>query len=106
MKKEDDTNNPLTLAHFYLEHAMLDEAEDYINRSLKKHPRHALYLLSHAVILWHKGETGVALEKLKKAQQRNRRITRIKDLHYKEFWGPKALTALETMLAQPLIKNG
>ncbi len=98
VEKEDDTDNLMTLAHFYLEQTDFDKAEDYVNRALKRYPRYALYLLSHAVILWHKGEPEAALEKLKQAQQRRRRIARIKDLQYKEFWGPKAVAALEAML--------
>jgi HEAT repeat protein/DNA replication protein DnaC len=99
-EKEDNTDNLLALAHFYLEQAELDKAEEYVKLALKKHPRDALYLLSHAVILWHKGEAETALEKLKQAQQRNRRIARIKDLQYKEFWESKAVAALEAMLAR------
>lgn len=88
------------LAHFYLEQAHLERAEELVARTLKRYPRFALYILSHAVLLWHKGESDKALEQLKRAQKRTRRIARINDLQYEHFWGPRAISALEAMLGK------
>jgi HEAT repeat protein len=98
--KEKNTSNLLALAHFYLEQGDLNASEEQVNTAIEIHPKEALCLLSQAVLLWERSEAEEALEKLTQAQQRDRKIARAQDLEYEYFWGPKALTALEAMLAQ------
>ena len=100
VEREDSSDNLLALAHFYLEQAELQTAQAYVERALEKAPRKAICLLSRAVLLWKMGQITQALETLVQAQRRDRRIARVKDLQYEHFWGPKALAALEAMLAQ------
>ena len=59
----------------------------------------AICQLSRAVLLWQTGNMPDALSALRKAQQIDRRIARIEDLRYEYFWGPKAVAALQAMLA-------
>lgn len=100
IEMEYDTSNLLALAHFYLEQNDLQQSEEFVHRALKIRKRNASCLLSHSVLLWIKGEIATSLEKLSQAQQRYRRITRVKDLEYDDFWGSVAITALEEMLVK------
>jgi hypothetical protein len=58
------------------------------------------YTLERGLVLYELGQQAAGLEKLRQARRRDRSITRIKDLQYKHFWGPRAVAALEAMLAQ------
>ena len=100
VEREDDSTNLLALAHFYLEEGELETAGEQVRRALEKAPRGALCLLSRAVLLWERGEIAESLEYLAGAQQKDWPIIRAKDMAYGHFWGPKALAAVETMLAQ------
>jgi len=100
VEKEDNNTNRLALAHFYLEQGDLQAAGEHMRHALEEAPRRAINLLSQAVLLWELGQAAEALEKLAQAQRRERRIACVKDLQYEHFWGPKALAALEAMLAQ------
>jgi hypothetical protein len=71
-----------------------------VGRALEKSPREAICLLSRAILLWEMENANEALEALVQAQKRDQRITRVKALKHEWFWGPKALAALEAMLAR------
>ena len=100
VEKEDTYTNLLALAHFHLEQADLQTAQAYVGRALEKSPREAICLLSRAILLWEMENANEALEALVQAQKRDQRITRVKALKHEWFWGPKALAALEAMLAR------
>ena len=100
VEKEDTYTNLLALAHFHLEQADLQTAQAYVVRALEESPREAICLLSRAILLWEMENANEALEALVQAQKRDQRITRVKALKHEWFWGPKALAALEAMLAR------
>jgi hypothetical protein len=86
---DDDRDSLLALAHFYLEQANPQMAQSYADRAVKRATWQwdAITPLSQAVILWELGQQAAGLEKLRQAQ-------------YEHFWGPRAVAALEAMLAQ------
>jgi HEAT repeat protein len=100
LRQQEDRTNLLALAHFHLEQDELQLAGDYADRALENQPRNALCLLSQAVLLWETDQTEGTLARLAQARQRDPDVIRVQDLAYEHFWGPKALAAVEAMLAQ------
>jgi tetratricopeptide (TPR) repeat protein len=100
LQREEIGANLLALAHFHLELGDLQFARDYADQALASRPGDALCLLSQAVLLWEKGQVEDALARLAHARRRDPDVVHPEDLAYEHFWGPKALAAVEAMLAQ------
>lgn len=109
LAQAETSSNLLALAHFHLEQGDLLPAHSFAERAAAKvgHDKvgHddddnlALCWLSQAVVLWQRGEHAAAHTQLRQAQRKDRRITRIKDRQYEDFWGTQAVTALAALLA-------
>ena len=100
LDKEGDSGNLLSLGHFHIEQGDLSSARECIHGALEAEPRDPLCLQSHAILLWEMGHSAQALEELARARKGYRQVTSARDLEYAHSWRPKALAALEAMLAQ------
>ena len=98
-KDSEDIENLLACAHFFIEQDDLPAAEDYIKRAASIAPRGRICRLSQAVWLWQMRNREGALEALQMAQRDGRQIAKPQILRYEDFWGPKAVAALEAMVA-------
>ncbi len=101
LKKRENVNNLLALAHFYLEQDDLPKAQGYANHAVEKASENEICILSLAVILWQMDKITDALKKLEsKRWKQPKEIQKsvIKILRYSYFWRDKAISALEEML--------
>jgi HEAT repeat protein len=96
---EESCNNLLALAHLHLEQCNLAAAHGYCERAGGVAPRSALAQASRAVRLWCAGDSAAAFQALDAARNRSRTLIHPRDLAYDEFWGPRAVAALEALLA-------
>ena len=97
--------------YFYIEQGELDTAHEYVERASSQKGRE-VYLpgepqvseahctLSRAIILWEMGQAQDALARLAAARREDPFVVRTDDLAYDHFWGPRALAAVEAMLAR------
>jgi len=102
LAQAENSSNLLAAAHFHLEQGDLPQARSFADRALEQVRRHdreeeAICRLSQAVVLWQQGEPSAAHEKLRPAEQRQRRITRSNDRQYANFWGSQTIAALQAL---------
>ena len=96
---QETSTNLLALAHGYLEKGHYRTARQWVERALALDSNISIYHLSHAVVCWLQGEIESAQSHLAEAMRRDRHIMNAKKLQFDYFWGPRALEALDQLLA-------